>query len=571
MKRHNKKEKINKKAPKNKSAIQYRMLKSYIIVIAISVVSSIVALAMLGFFGTQYKQFYNENYIVTSETWQARYAEIAARKALLTAMVDQNLKVTKAEMAVAAEQLEEMGAILQEMKKSYSGDLSKIDKMEEERQAALVVFDEMMKNTGYAQYETASNIMKEKYTPIVDSISLHLEEIAIEEDTNAKKSMATATTLMVVANLAVLLVLGVSIIVAMRLGRKLAKSISSPIKELEGAAHQLEEGNLNVQIAYNGKDELGRLADSMRASCSFMQEVIEDADSLLKEIAEGNFQAYTTKEHVYIGDFKGLLVSIRQLREQLRDTLTEINEASSQVSLGAEQLAGAAQSLAEGASDQAGAVEELTAMVNSVTDIAKNTVVITNESYEQAIQFKEEVKASQSEMSNLLDAMERIKETSGNIEKIIVEIEDIASQTNLLSLNASIEAARAGEAGRGFAVVADQIGKLANDCAQSSINTKQLIQQAIDEVENGNMITNKTSETLEKVAEGIEALANSVQEINVKATDQADSISQVEIGIEQITTVIESNSSAAQETSATSQELSAQADRLQGLVGQFKL
>ena len=571
MKRQNKKEKTNKKTLKNKAAIQYRMLKSYIIVIAISVVSSIVALAMLGFFNTQYKQFYNENYIVTSETWQARYAEIAARKALLAAMVDQNLKVTKAEMAVAAEQLEEMGAILQEMKKSYSGDLSKIDKMEEERQAALVVFDEMMKSTGYAQYETASNIMKEKYTPIVDSISLHLEEIAIEEDTNAKKSMATATTLMVVANLAVLLVLGVSIIVAMRLGRKLAKSISSPIKELEGAAHQLAEGNLNVQIAYNGKDELGRFADSMRASCSFMQEVIEDADSLLKEIAEGNFQAFTAKEHVYIGDFKGLLVSIRQLREQLRDTLTEINEASSQVSLGAEQLAGAAQSLAEGASDQAGAVEELTAMVNGVTDIAKNTVVITNESYEQAIQFKEEVKASQSEMSNLLDAMERIKETSGNIEKIIVEIEDIASQTNLLSLNASIEAARAGEAGRGFAVVADQIGKLANDCAQSSINTKQLIQQAIDEVENGNMITNKTSETLEKVAEGIEALANSVQEINVKATDQADSISQVEIGIEQITTVIESNSSAAQETSATSQELSAQADRLQGLVGQFKL
>ena len=571
MKRHNKKEKTNKKTPKNKAAIQYRMLRSYIIVIAISVVSSIVALVMLGFFGKQYEHFYEENYTVTNETWQARNAELTARSALLTGMVAQELTVTREQMSITKAQLDEMGNILVEMRKAYSGDLTKIDKIEEERQAALVVLDEILESTGYAQYEKACTIIDEKYTPIVDSIAQHLAEIAAEEDVNAKKSMQTVTALMTVANIVVLLVLGVSIIVAMRLGTKIAKSISTPVKELENAAKKLSEGNLSVQITYQGQDELGNLADSMRASCSFMQEVIEDADGLLEEIAAGNFQAYTAKENVYIGDFKGLLVSIRRLREQLRNTLTEINEASAQVSLGAEQLAGAAQSLAEGASDQAGAVEELTAMVNGVTDIAKNTVVITNESYDQAIRFKDEVKESRNEMGKLLSAMERIKETSGNIEKIIVEIEDIASQTNLLSLNASIEAARAGEAGRGFAVVADQIGKLANDCAQSSVHTKELIQQAITEVENGNEITNKTSETLDKVAEGIDVLANSVQDINVKAADQADSISQIEIGIEQITTVIENNSSAAQETSATSQELSAQADRLQGLVGQFKL
>lgn len=561
----------NKNNKKSKSAIQHRMIKSYIVVIAVSIVSSVVALVMLLAFGNQYKKFYNENYYITNQTWQARYAQLSARCSLLSAMLDKDLKITRSEMKAATAQLEEMSRLLSEMKAAYSGDKSVIELIEEDTLSAMEVVQVMLEDTTFAQYDKAYATMKEKYTPMVDDIASHLEEIAIEEDTSAVNSMNAVNFILLAAILIVVIILGVSIIVALRLGRKIAKSISTPVQELEKAAMHLSEGNLKVQISYQSEDELGNLAESMRQSCAFMQEVIEDTDSLLKEIAAGNFQAYTKKEDVYIGDFKGLLVSIRQLREQLRDTLSEINEASSQVALGAEQLSGGAQSLAEGASDQAGAVEELTAMVNGVTDIAKNTVVITNHSYAQAMEFKKEVENSQYEMSHLLNAMERIKETSGNIEKIIVEIEDIASQTNLLSLNASIEAARAGEAGRGFAVVADQIGKLANDCAISSVNTKKMIQEAIAEVEVGNEITNRTSITLGKIASGIDILADSVQEVNVKATDQADSISQVEIGIEQITSVIENNSSAAQETSATSQELSAQAERLQGLVSQFKL
>ena len=94
--------------------------------------------------------------------------------------------------------------------------------------------------------------------------------------------------------------------------------------------------------------------------------------------------------------------------------------------------------------------------------------------------------------------MDNITETSREIENIIAAIEDIASQTNLLSLNASIEAARAGEAGRGFAVVADQIGKLANDSAQSAISTKELIVKSLEEIEKGNKIVHETMETIRK-------------------------------------------------------------------------
>lgn len=167
--------------------------------------------------------------------------------------------------------------------------------------------------------------------------------------------------------------------------------------------------------------------------------------------------------------------------------------------------------------------------------------------------------------------MERINMTSNEIANIISEIEDIASQTNLLSLNASIEAARAGEAGKGFAVVADQIGKLASDSANSAVNTKRLIENSIQEIEKGNEITAKTTKAIEIVIEGIRQLAISTKEISELSDTQAEAMKQLEVGVEQISEVIQSNSAAAQESSATSEELSAQSEALRELVAQFTI
>ena len=167
--------------------------------------------------------------------------------------------------------------------------------------------------------------------------------------------------------------------------------------------------------------------------------------------------------------------------------------------------------------------------------------------------------------------MVRINDTSKEIANIITSIEDIASQTNLLSLNASIEAARAGETGRGFAVVADQIGKLAADSTTSAANTKDLIENAIREIENGNAIMQRTMQSIGTVINGIQTLAESTKEISALSTSQADAMKQLEIAIEQISEVIQNNSAAAQETSATSQELFAQSTTLDESVKQFKL
>lgn len=167
--------------------------------------------------------------------------------------------------------------------------------------------------------------------------------------------------------------------------------------------------------------------------------------------------------------------------------------------------------------------------------------------------------------------MERINNTSNEIATIIATIEDIASQTNLLSLNASIEAARAGEAGKGFAVVADQIGKLASDSATAAIDTKKLIEHSLEEIEHGNAIVEKATTAIDSVIKGISILADSTNEISELSDTQADAMKQLESGVEQISEVIQNNSAAAEETSATSEELSAQSEALEQLVGQFTL
>ena len=172
---------------------------------------------------------------------------------------------------------------------------------------------------------------------------------------------------------------------------------------------------------------------------------------------------------------------------------------------------------------------------------------------------------------NNYGTMSRINETSEKIGAIITQIEDIASQTNLLSLNASIEAARAGEAGKGFAVVADQIRNLAEQSAKSAVDSKALIEAAIHEVGDGNMYAEKASTSLREVVDGIQAIADSAKKIKEISIEQADSMEQVEATAERIAEVVQNNSAAAQETSATSEELTAQATTLSGMVSVFKL
>ena len=366
-----------------------------------------------------------------------------------------------------------------------------------------------------------------------------------------------------------ILVIVVAAFISMRFAGFVAKLFAEPIIMVKNASAELAKGNLDIKLERMYPDEIGDMTDSFKEAAETLQMYINELSRGLGEVANGNFNISSDVE--FKGDFKALYVAIVQITDSLSQTLGQIREASEQVALGSAQMAESAQSLAEGATDQAGAVEELTATIQNITEAVVGSSEKADESHRNAEAFEIEAEKSNEDIKSLNQAMERINDTSKEIAKIIAAIEDIASQTNLLSLNASIEAARAGEAGKGFAVVADQIGKLAADSAASAINTKRLIENSIQEIEHGNEITTKATAAIESVIGGIKMLAESTKEISELSVSQADAMKQLEMGVEQIAEVIQSNSAAAEETSATSEELSAQSTSLEDLVGQFKL
>ena len=387
----------------------------------------------------------------------------------------------------------------------------------------------------------------------------------VEMGDQVSDNLSTFSIITIVLIVILIVVAGV---VGMLFARYTALDIAKPLEKVQKAAKKLAKGELDIEVQLLDKNEFGEMAEDFNAAVAKLNEYIECISWGLQEIGGGDFTVQPTVE--FYGDFIGIRDAIGNIEQSLSFTMHQIDDGAEQVAMGAQQLAESAQTLAEGATSQAGAVEELTATIENVADSAESSAKKADEAYKNAQKFAGVAEQSNQEMRLLTEAMERITTTSKEIESIIGEIEEIASQTNLLSLNASIEAARAGEAGRGFAVVADQIGKLAADSAQSAINTKTLIIKSLQEINNGNDITARTTTALGEVIEGIKILADASQETSELSREQAETMAQVRVGIEQIADVVQNNSAAAQETSATSEELLAQSENLKAMVEQFK-
>lgn len=367
-----------------------------------------------------------------------------------------------------------------------------------------------------------------------------------------------------------LIIMAVSLILSGIIVRRLAMAIGVPIRQCADRLELLSQGDLTAPVPEIRKeDETGVLAAATQGIVDRMNFIIGDIGYLLSAMAHGDFAVHSRGREHYIGDYTNILEFIGELNQSLSATLYQIEAATQQVSVGAEQMADGAQNLAEGATEQAQAVEQLLDTVNEVTDHVNESAREANDTNAMVREIGAQARENTTQMQEMTDAMVRISEASKGIANIIAVIEEIASQTNLLSLNAAIEAARAGDVGRGFAVVADEIRQLANQSAKAVENTRGLIQTAIHEVDYGTGIVETTAASLTEIITGMETISTAIGSVSDSFTQQAQAITQINNGVEQISGVIQNNSATAQESAATSEELSAQAVTLNELLGQF--
>ena len=361
----------------------------------------------------------------------------------------------------------------------------------------------------------------------------------------------------------------VAIVISAAITMFVIKRCFKPLADVSEAAQRMTHGDLSVAFNYDADDEIGAVCRVIEQTNISLKSYVDDISEHLSEMSAGDFSRTVSLD--YVGDFAPIKHSLNKILSAMNDVFTNITEAADSVFSGAENVSEGANSLAESASLQTALIDEIVTSVEAAGRTISDNVHLTESAKEISAATADEVERSNAHMTSLLAAMEEIRRTSDEIREINKTIEDIAFQTNILALNASIEAARAGAAGKGFAVVADEVRNLAGKSADASSQTTLLIQDSAAAVEKGLTFAKDTADSLSTVVSHTEQVDSIISDIAAASQQQNVYMKEVSDKTERISGYVISSAANAEESAGAAVELHTQADRLKGLLEQFRV
>ena len=456
------------------------------------------------------------------------------------------------------------------LKATYTGDTADLEYMEDCAAKIWTAYQQYTEYVNAGRMSESIQYYDENMMPNVTGMytkALECRTSILEKaDGDYQSSVRQAN----ISRLLVIIVGIVAVIVGIGMALYITKMIVTGTDEVMKAAKKLADGNFNVSIHYESKDEIGQLADSVRSLSGRLISVITDIDYILDELAHGNLQVHSRDREMYVGSFESIIVSLRKFVEQLNSVMQRISVSSDQVASGSEQVSLGAQTLSQGATEQASSIEELAASINLIAEVIRTNANRASEASTSTNDSVAKLTDAKKELDALAEAIEEVSRSSEDTKKIIKTIEDIAFQTNILALNAAVEAARAGAAGKGFAVVADEVRNLAGKSAEAAKNTTTLINGTVSAIERSSALASKVVEGMAASVTASQSVLEINEETAATSNEAAEDVTQITTSVDQISSVVQNNSATAEQSAAASEELSGQSQILRELTSQFQ-